>query len=300
VVQLTRAVRFAVNAPGLAPDGAGSQADGAPSAGAHKANGYAAAPALLGLGAFYELLITARGEPDARTGYFLDIKHIDRAARQTVLPAITRAVHAHWQARAGEPALGVHAHDVLAGTMTALNGALGGVLVRARWCLSPFFSVEVGMDGTGTGAGVQGFAVMRQRFEIAAAHRLYVPGLSDEANRAVFGKCNHVSGHGHNYVIEPAVRVPVGAGAHDGAPFSVRDLERLVDERILQPFDHTHLNLDAPAFMQERGGVNPSVENISRVFFELLAPAVASAPGGASLASVTVYETEKTSSTYPG
>ena len=33
----------------------------------------------------------------------------------------------------------------------------------------------------------------------SAAHRLHSPHLSDEENASLYGKCNHVNGHGHNY-----------------------------------------------------------------------------------------------------
>ena len=57
-----------------------------------------------------------------------------------------------------------------------------------------------------------GVAVLRQRFEFAASHRLHIPGLEDAANREMFGKCNNENGHGHNYVIEPAVSITVSDG----------------------------------------------------------------------------------------
>jgi 6-pyruvoyltetrahydropterin/6-carboxytetrahydropterin synthase len=38
-----------------------------------------------------------------------------------------------------------------------------------------------------------------------AAHRLHNPHRSDDWNRTVFGKCNNLHGHGHNYVLEVVV-----------------------------------------------------------------------------------------------
>jgi 6-pyruvoyltetrahydropterin/6-carboxytetrahydropterin synthase len=79
--------------------------------------------------------------------------------------------------------------------------------------------------------------------------------------------------------------------------FTVATLERLADEVLLERFDHKHLNEDTTEFDPRRGGVNPSVENIAAVFFNLLAPAVAQA--GATLEHLTVWETDRTSATYP-
>ncbi|MCP9874384.1 6-pyruvoyl tetrahydropterin synthase family protein [Synechococcus sp. Cruz CV-v-12] len=283
MVTLTRAVRFCVNAT----DDEGTS----------RSNGYAGVPAMVGLGTYYELLISCRGEPDPATGYFLDIKVIDRAARATIVPHISRAFRLHGRADPGAvltEGLSVF-RDELAREAGGADGPWQGQLASVRWQLSPHYSIEVCMDDSAN--TVPAWAVMRQRFEIAAAHRLHVPGLSDEANRATFGKCNNPSGHGHNYVIEPAVRVPTGAGSAS-VPFTVSDLQAIVQREIIEPFDHTHLNIDTPEFRQP-GGVNPSVENISRVFYERLAPAIASGGRGATLQSVTVFETEKTSSTFP-
>lgn len=238
-----------------------------------------------GLGRHYEVSVTCRGKPDPVTGYFLAIQEIDRAARQTLVPDISRACH---ETPHAQPA------HLLARALPALDGALGGRLASVRWFLSPTYSVEVTK-------GTPQHAVLRQRFEFAAAHRLNVAALTPEQNRATFGKCNLPSAHGHNYVLEPAVllhAVGEGAGAASGARgFGLSDLEVVVESAVLKQFDHRHLNLDTPQFAD----LNPSVENIARVCYELLAPAVAAASRGrATLRDVTVWETEKTSCTYPG
>lgn len=246
---------------------------------------------MAGLGAHYELDIACAGEVNPSTGYFLDIKAIDTAARATAVVAISAAA----KAEGGEQQ---RPEAVLAAAAGGLNVALGGAVRRVRWWLSPFFSVEVAMADLTT-------AVIRQRFEFAAAHRLHVDTLSPEENRRLFGKCNNPSGHGHNYIVEPAVRVPVastppGAAAHG---FTLADLERAVASTVMARFDHMNLNADVPEF-RSPGGVNPSVENIARVCFEMLRGPIENPSGGqghgAELQSVTVWETEKTSATYPG
>jgi len=275
MLRLSRTVRFSVN-PGASTPGAAI-----PGAGASHGpvrNGYAAWPAMRGLGRHYELDVVCRGEADPQTGYFVNIKEIDQAARRAALPLIERACA---ESPATEPGA------LMPGIVRALGSELVGRLERVRWRLSPTYSVEMESDDMTS-------VTLRQRFEFAAAHRLHVPAMSDEENRACFGKCNNPSGHGHNYRVEPAVRVPL----RDGAPaFGLDDLERLTDEAIIERFDHTHLNTDTREFAVD-GGLNPSVEHIAKVCFDLLAPRVKEA--GAELASVTVWETEKTSCTYPG
>jgi len=132
--------------------------------------------------------------------------------------------------------------------------------------------------------------VLSETFEFAASHRLHIPSLDAEANRALFGKCNNPNGHGHNYRIEVAVERSVDDAA---APFGFADLEDVVGREVMARFDHKHLNLDCPEFRD----LNPSVEHIARVCHDLLAPAVAAR--GAVLRHVRVWETEKTSCLYP-
>lgn len=243
-------------------------------------NPYAGFPTMTAMGAFYAFEVCVRGEPDAHTGYLRDIKLIDRAVRDTVVPAVTAAFGR----------TDAHPATLLADTLPALDRALGGGLLHLRWHLSPYYSLEVTMPPATAAACV----LIREKFDFAAAHRLHVPTLSDETNRATFGKCNNPSGHGHNYQFEPCVSVPMDALA---TGFSVATLERLADEVILERFDHKHLNEDTTEFDPRRGGVNPSVENIAAVFFNLLAPRIAAA--GATLEHMTVWETDRTSATYP-
>lgn len=235
-----------------------------------------------GLGRFYELEIAARGEPDPTTGYLLNITDIDRAAHGAAIPLIARACA---ETPETEPAL------LLPALLDALARALpGGRLESVRWRLTPYYSLEM------TPAETK-HVTLRQQFDFAAAHRLHVSSMSDEQNRAIFGHCNNPAGHGHNYRIEPSVEVEMDAS---GPAFTLADLERVTDETILRRFDHTHLNEDTPEF-GVGSGVTPSVENIARVFYELLAPALERASAGrASLRSMTVWETDRTSCTYPG
>ena len=81
-------------------------------------------------------------------------------------------------------------------------------------------------------------------------------------------------------------------------PFSLRELEALADSIIVQRFDHKNLNMDTVEF-KDGSGVNPSVENIARICFELLDAAMRRANARATLKSVTAWESDRTSCTYP-
>jgi 6-pyruvoyltetrahydropterin/6-carboxytetrahydropterin synthase len=126
---------------------------------------------------------------------------------------------------------------------------------------------------------------LSQRFEFSAAHRLHVPGLSDDANRAAFGKCNNPHGHGHNYEVQVTI-----AGTPDptGRLMPTAEFERVVAEHVIDRFDHKHLNVEVPEFAD----MNPSVENIAAVIYRLLAAPLRTKT--VRLSSVTVWETPKT------
>lgn len=131
---------------------------------------------------------------------------------------------------------------------------------------------------------------LTQSFEFSAAHRLHVAALSDAENQSTFGKCNNPRGHGHNYQVDITI-----AGRPDPASGCVLPLpqfEALVKQHVIDRLDHKHLNEDTTEF----AGVNPTVENIARVIWGLLAGRVAPA----RLARVRVWETPKTYADYSG
>ena len=108
-------------------------------------------------------------------------------------------------------------------------------------------------------------AVFR-REHFNAAHRLYNPQWSDGENSETFGKCSLPHYHGHNYEMEIKV-----VGEPDPATGFVMDMKKLsdlVNENIIERFDHKNLNLDTEEFKS----LNPTAENIAIVIFNLLRP----------------------------
>jgi len=87
-----------------------------------------------------------------------------------------------------------------------------------------------------------------RRYRIVASHRLHVEAMSEEENRATFGKCNNPFGHGHNYVLEVTVAGPVSA--ETGMVVDMVAMDRFVHAEIVERFDHMHLNVD-PLFSGE-------------------------------------------------
>lgn len=127
---------------------------------------------------------------------------------------------------------------------------------------------------------MEAFLSIRSHF--AAAHRLARPELSQSENEAIYGKCARPHGHGHNYLLEVSVR-----GAIDPRTGMVCDLaalQRLVDDLVVEPFDHTFLNKDVEHF----ASCVPTAENIALHIADLLAQPIAAL--GARLHKVRLQE----------
>ncbi|HEV2323708.1 MAG TPA: 6-carboxytetrahydropterin synthase [Terracidiphilus sp.] len=132
-------------------------------------------------------------------------------------------------------------------------------------------------------------ACFGRRYTLSASHRLHSPALSEEQNRAAYGKCNNPHGHGHNYTVEVLVGGPVDA--ETGMVINLAKLDEVVQTTVLDRFDHADLNLD-PIFANRV----PTTENLCKVVFQLLLEPVAPA----QLAHVRVEETENNFFEYYG
>ena len=124
-------------------------------------------------------------------------------------------------------------------------------------------------------------AYFGRRYTLSASHRLHSDALSNDENRATFGKCNNPHGHGHNYVVEVLVGGPVSPDT--GMAINMATLDEVVQTSIIQRFDHANLNFD-PLFANQV----PTTENLCREVYTLLKTVI---PTG-KLEYVRVEETE--------
>ncbi len=133
--------------------------------------------------------------------------------------------------------------------------------------------------------------VMRvtHRYQFYASHRLHSPELSEQENEAVYGKCNNPYGHGHNYVLE--VSIQGGPDPVTGLVANRRDVDELVQTKVLQLFDHRNINTDIAEFET----VVPTTENIVLMIARLLDDALRNRfhNVGTRLARVHVQETDR-------
>ncbi|RYZ22858.1 MAG: 6-carboxytetrahydropterin synthase [Chitinophagaceae bacterium] len=105
-----------------------------------------------------------------------------------------------------------------------------------------------------------------RREHFNAAHRLYNRTWSDEVNAKVFGKCSLPHFHGHNYELE--IKVTGEVDPRTGFVMDMKVLGDLVQQQVVERFDHKNLNLDTKEFRE----LNPTAENIAIVIYRLLRP----------------------------
>jgi 6-pyruvoyltetrahydropterin/6-carboxytetrahydropterin synthase len=105
------------------------------------------------------------------------------------------------------------------------------------------------------GNGMEAHLTISTHF--SAAHRLAHPDLSYEENSEIYGKCARPNGHGHNYHLEVTVKGEIDP--RTGMIVDLGALHKVIEDYVVEPFDHTFLNKDIPYFAQ----VVPTAENIA-------------------------------------
>ena len=197
----------------------------------------------------YELIVSMAGGLDA-DGMVLNLSEVKHAIRNEVTGQLDfRFLNEAW------PEFDV---DTAEGCLPTTEA-----LVRVIWQrLSPHLPItalrlyeQPGLWADYLGHPMDAFLTIRTHF--AAAHRLARPELSQEENEAIYGKCARPHGHGHNYLVDVTVRGQIDP--RTGMVCDLSALQRLVDDLVVEPFDHTFLNKDVPFFEE----CVPTAENIA-------------------------------------
>ncbi|XP_018783284.1 PREDICTED: 6-pyruvoyl tetrahydrobiopterin synthase [Bactrocera latifrons] len=137
----------------------------------------------------------------------------------------------------------------------------------------------------------QPVAFLTRKETFSACHRLHSPHLSDAENAEVFGKCNHINGHGHNYTVEVTVRGPIDI--RTGMVMNVTELKTALDRVVFKDLDHKNLDLDVDFFKKTPSTTeNVCVYIWDNVRQHLKRPEL--------LYEVKIYETDKNSVSYRG
>jgi len=97
---------------------------------------------------------------------------------------------------------------------------------------------------------------LTRRYRFSASHRLDTPALTAAENQKLYGKCNNPFGHGHDYTLDVTVEGAVDA---TGQITDRRALDAVVDEKILQRYDHRNLSKD----VADLNGMVATTENLA-------------------------------------
>lgn len=131
--------------------------------------------------------------------------------------------------------------------------------------------------------------IISKKVEFSASHVCRSPQLSDEQNLRLYGAASNPHGHGHNYIVEVAIE-----GEPDAVTGMILDLKKLkeiIEEKVLDVYDHRLLNVEVPPFDR----IVPTVENIAVDIWQRLQPSVP-----ARLYSVRVHENAELFAEYRG
>jgi 6-pyruvoyltetrahydropterin/6-carboxytetrahydropterin synthase len=106
-------------------------------------------------------------------------------------------------------------------------------------------------------------AHLTRRYLFSASHRLHSADMSEDENRATYGKCNNPHGHGHNYVLEVTVSGQVEPST--GMVCNLVDLDGCVQREVLARYDLGNLNI-----LKEFTVTVPTTENLCIQIYEIL------------------------------
>lgn len=123
-----------------------------------------------------------------------------------------------------------------------------------------------------------------------AAHRVFNKNWDQDKNLDVFGKCAYPNYHGHNY--ELVVKLTGEVDTETGYLIDLKDVSKIVNDEVIEPFDHKNLNLDCSEF----ANLVPSAENIAFVIWNKLRKKFPDK----HLLSIVLYETPRNWVEYSG
>lgn len=220
------------------------------------------------------LQCVVEGEPDPKTGFLCNVKAIDGLLRSIVTG---RSMSTATPSTAEELVQVVY-QELLE------HWDHESTIVSVCLALSPFLCYSIVAENKMNLSSDQHIVQLTEQFEFSAAHRLHCQELSDEENQQLFGKCNNLAGHGHNYVFE--VTVSDQLDSRRGTVIELEEFESIVKRLVVDRLDHKHLNEDIEYFAM----INPTVENIAIAIFNWLSNQF----GEVKLEKVKVFETPKT------
>ncbi len=134
--------------------------------------------------------------------------------------------------------------------------------------------------------------LITRKVEFSASHTCWNPLFDSAMNESVYGSEANPQGHGHNYLLEVTLE-----GEPDpvtGMIVDLKEVKRVLEQVIVTPMDHRHLNHEVPPFDK----VVPTAENLAVEIWRRLQPRFDGT--SARLKLVRLFETEDLYVEYEG
>ena len=243
------------------------------------ANSFASMPCGEGLSIFFELSVELDSKVDPDTGFIVNVVEIDHKVRKYAVPVFVSKVKEKFCSAKHIDFFSII--EILFSAKERLENKFGNASIK-KLCLklNPFRKITITSEDSD-------MVFFSEKFEFAATHKLWNSNFTEEQNLKVFGKCANPTGHGHNYVIEVTIKIPLSE-----KEFAIGDFEKIIDNELISLIDHKNLNLDIGHFKK----ITPTIENIAVFAWDKLTGKFPKQ----LLHCVTVWETDKTSCSYCG
>ncbi|AAP99173.1 MULTISPECIES: 6-pyruvoyl trahydropterin synthase family protein [Prochlorococcus] len=227
-----------------------------------------------GHGHNYELIVSMAGSLNV-DGMVLNLSEVKHAIKQQVTSQLDfRCLNQTW------PEFDMSKPEGCLPTTEALTRIIWNRLK----CYLPLVSLRLyeqpSLWADYLGKNMEAFLTIKKHF--SAAHRLAREELSQKENEMIYGKCARTNGHGHNYFVEITVKGTIDK--RTGMLCDLASLEQLVEDLVIEPFDHTFLNKDITHF----SNCVPTAENIALHIADILNNPIHSI--GASLHKIRLQE----------
>ncbi len=202
-----------------------------------------------GHGHNYELIVSMAGELNA-DGMVMNLSDVKHAIKQEVTGQLDfRFLNETW------PEFDISKSSGCLPTTEALSRVIWKRLESRLPIISIRLYENPNLWADYLGEEMEGFLTIKKHF--SAAHRLARNELSKKENEVIYGKCARPHGHGHNYLLDVTIRGNIDK--RTGMICDLGKLQELIEELVIEPFDHTFLNKDIPYFQT----CVPTAENIA-------------------------------------
>ncbi len=209
-----------------------------------------------GHGHNYELIVAMKGELN-KDGMVLNLSEVKSAIKEKITSQLDfHFLNETW------PEFDLSTSKGSLATTEALSRVIWERLKYDLPLVSLRLYEESSLWADYLGNNMEAFLTIRKHF--AAAHRLARNELSQTENEKIYGKCARVHGHGHNYFVDITVRGQINP--RTGMICDLSLLQEIIEDLVIEPFDHSFLNKDIPYFHD----CVPTAENIALYIADIL------------------------------